>query len=94
MNEQIAKAKEIGADFVELHTGTYANLFIEHVLGKDVKTKSREELRILAPQSIDKLPEIVKTEALRLKAAAEYAQSIGLKTNLGHGMTEPIYCRC
>lgn len=53
--EQIKIAKEIGADFVEVHTGPYAN----------------------DPGEI---------EFKKVKEAIKYAQSIGLKTNAGHGL--------
>lgn len=53
--EQIKCAKEIGADFVEIHTGTYAN------------NSTKEELE-----------KVVK--------AIKHAQSLGLKTNAGHGL--------
>lgn len=53
--EQIKSAKEIGADFVEIHTGTYAN------------NPSEDELN-------------------RVKEAILFAQSLGLKTNAGHGL--------
>ena len=53
--EQIKIAKEIGADFVEIHTGPYA------------ENLSEKELNIV-------------------KEAISYAQSLGLKTNAGHGL--------
>ena len=55
---QIALAGEIGADYIELHTGTYANT---------VGTRQVMELD-------------------RLIAAAEFASSLGLKVNAGHGI--------
>ena len=62
-SEQIKTAKEIGADFVEIHTGPYA------------ENPSEKELYIV-------------------KEAVSYAQSLGLKTNAGHGLnyenTSPI----
>ena len=53
--EQIKIAKDIGADFVEIHTGPYA------------ENPSEKELEIV-------------------KEAVSYAQSLGLKTNAGHGL--------
>ncbi len=53
--EQIKIAKEIGADFVEIHTGPYA------------ENPNEKELIIV-------------------KEAVSYAQSLGLKTNVGHGL--------
>lgn len=61
--EQIKTAKEIGADFVEIHTGPYA------------ENPNEKELGIV-------------------RGAVSYAQSLGLKTNAGHGLnyqnTAPI----
>ena len=54
-HEQIKTAKELGADFVEVHTGPYAN--------------NPNEL-----------------ELKKVKDAVKFAQSIGLKTNAGHGL--------
>lgn len=64
VKEHIDAAKDIGVEFIELHTGTYANLFIDN----GFEDETQEEFE-------------------RLKKAAEYAQSIGLNVNLGHGMT-------
>ena len=61
--KQIKIAKEIGADFIEIHTGPYA------------ENPNEKELNIV-------------------KEAVSYAQSLGLKTNAGHGLnyqnTAPI----
>jgi len=61
--EQVEASAEAEADFIELHTGRYAQA--SYVKGK---TKAiREELK-----------KIIK--------AAEYAQSLGLRVNAGHGL--------
>ena len=52
---QIKTAHEIGADFVEIHTGPYAN-------------------------------EPSELELTKVKEALSFAQSLGLKTNAGHGL--------
>ena len=57
--KQVQAAYETGAQFIELHTGTYSNTF-----GTDKETQSFEDL----------------------KTAAEFAQSLGLKVNAGHGL--------
>ncbi len=57
---QIAKAKETGAQVIELHTGKYAD-----TLGSD----QLQELE-------------------RIRVAAKYGKSIGLKVNAGHGLHE------
>jgi len=57
--KQVEAAYKTGAQFIELHTGTYSNTF-----GTDMEEKA----------------------FLDLKNATEYAQSLGLKVNAGHGL--------
>lgn len=57
--EQVNASKKTGAQFIEMHTGSYAEAF-----GTDDE----------------------QTEFLKLKNAAQLAQSIGLKVNAGHGL--------
>jgi len=59
-NDQIAASKDTGADYIELHTGAYAN----------------------ARTEVERLPFLAK-----LKSAAEYALTLGLRVNAGHGLT-------
>ena len=67
--KQVDATKETGAEFIEIHTGTYAD--------------ARDE-------------KAVYSELSRIYKAAEYASSIGLRVNAGHGLdyknTPPI-CR-
>lgn len=87
IKEQIETAKQIGAEYIELHTGTYANLFIKYHSEKATMgalTTGQEE-----PIFYEGLTQALKDEADRLKEAVNYAQSLGLKTNLGHGLTVP-----
>lgn len=57
---QIAKAKEAGAQVVELHTGQYA---------QTDGTAQQQELK-------------------RIRKAAQFGKSLGLKVNAGHGLNE------
>jgi len=57
--DQVKAAHKTGAQFIELHTGQFAESF---------GTESEEK------------------EFLKLKEAATYAQSLGLKVNAGHGL--------
>lgn len=84
--EQIEASKEIGAQFVELHTGTYANLFIKYHADKAAIGATYIQGTKL---NFSDLVEPVQQEVLRLQKATTYAQSIGLKANLGHGLTIP-----
>jgi pyridoxine 5-phosphate synthase len=82
---QIEAAREIGVEYIELHTGTYANLFIKYhaeLAGYGAFAISAEE-----KISYANLAQPVKEEVDRLALAVNHAQSIGLKTNLGHGLT-------
>ena len=56
---QVKAAKETGAQFIELHTGTYSNAF---------GTKDEEKV------------------FNELKEATDYAHSLGLRVNAGHGL--------
>lgn len=57
--EQIKAAKEIGSEFIEIHTGHFA----------DAQSKIEQE-----------------RELRKILKSIEYAQKIGLKVNLGHGL--------
>ena len=57
--ETIDLSKKIGADFIEIHTGKYANAVEISALEKEFE---------------------------KIKFAAEYAKSIGLGVNAGHGL--------
>lgn len=57
--EQVLAASKTGAQFIELHTGSYSETY---------GTENEEK------------------EFLKLKEAAIYAQSLGLKVNAGHGL--------
>lgn len=85
VEEQIAASKEIGAAFVEIHTGTYANLFIQYHADRANYLLARD----LMPLAFNDLVKPVQDELLRIDAAMKFAQELGLKTNLGHGLTIP-----
>lgn len=57
--KQVKASAETGADFIELHTGSFANAYAA---------------------------ENCEEEFQKLKKAAVYAQSLGLKVNAGHGL--------
>lgn len=80
IKEQIELAKDLGAEFVELHTGTYANVFLEE---QDNKTRLVGE----ASYDLEALGNKTQEEIARLQGASAYAHSIGLNVNLGHGLT-------
>jgi pyridoxine 5-phosphate synthase len=84
--EQIEMANQIGAEFVEIHTGTYANLFIKYhsedaIIGAFYNSQMKEAI------SFENLATPIKEEVGRIREAVDLAHELGLKTNLGHGLT-------
>lgn len=57
--KQVEAAKRTNADYIELHTGFFANAFLRGDYSKELN---------------------------KLKQAAEFAQSLGIKVNAGHGL--------
>jgi pyridoxine 5-phosphate synthase len=82
--EQLDAAARTGAEFVELHTGAFAEDFFERtsltastcdLKGTPQKKSDSRECRI------EDLPELE-----RLIAGAKHADSLGLRVNAGHGL--------
>jgi pyridoxine 5-phosphate synthase len=71
--KQVAAAKSVGANFVELHTGTYANL-------------ADQDLADAARRRKCELGEAARAELQRIRDAAKSARALGLKPNAGHGL--------
>jgi pyridoxine 5-phosphate synthase len=83
---QIEAAARLGANFVELHTGTYANLADADLAtsnrnGERRGGKTRSESEVIA-----ELGGAARAELERLRAAAKLARSLKLKPNAGHGL--------
>ena len=70
--DQIEAAARIGAEFIELHTGAFAESFFDSTRGPADGVGVRPT---------GDLPELT-----RLIAGAEHAHSLGLKVNAGHGL--------
>jgi pyridoxine 5-phosphate synthase len=70
---QLAAAAALGADFVELHTGSYANL-----ADADLLAAARAEPAKLGESSLAELEKI--------RVAASAARALKLKFNAGHGL--------
>ncbi len=87
IKEQIDAVKAINADFIELHTGSFANYFIDDFKEEMPFNKSHDAKNFERKLDYSKLSEKTINEAKRLKEAANYAKSIGLRVNLGHGLT-------
>ncbi len=70
---QIAAAARLGADFVEIHTGAYANL-------------ADADLARACGAKFPQLGEAAEAELRRIRDAVKAARAAGLKPNAGHGL--------
>ena len=82
--EQIDAAARTGAEFIELHTGAFAENFFE----RTNKTASTSDLKEATQKNSGSLERRVEDlpELDRLVAGAKRAHSLGLKVNAGHGL--------
>ena len=74
--KQIEAAARVGSQFIELHTGQFAEEF-----GRESRVESRES----RPTSSTLDPRL-STELQRLISGAKLANQLGLKVNAGHGL--------
>jgi pyridoxine 5-phosphate synthase len=80
--ENVKKAKELGADAVEFHTGRYANIFL--MLNSNL---SRTKFAVKELDTDRKaLKKALKKEIKGLKTCAALAKSLGLEVAAGHGL--------
>ncbi len=78
--KQIAASARIGSQFVELHTGAFAEEFF---LGAPA---SRRRVGSRKPEHAGGTPALPGNELARLIAGAQQAHALGLKVNAGHGL--------
>lgn len=71
--KQLAAARNVGANHVELHTGTYARLADQDL----AEPRRRPNLE---------LGEEAQAELQRIRDAVKAARALGLKVNAGHGL--------
>ena len=76
--KQIEASARIGAQFVELHTGQFAEAFLKVESGKR-KAEMNQSLLTSAAASFE-------AELQRLIAGAKQAHALGLQVNAGHGL--------
>jgi len=76
------KAKELGVEMVELHTGLYSNLFAMLHSNLPYSNHSIQELNL----SRTELTLRLETALQQLKSAANHAKKIGLEVAAGHGL--------
>lgn len=82
--EQIDAAARTGAEFIELHTGAFADNFFERtgLTASACDLKGTPQKKPNAPECrIEDLPELE-----RLIVGAKHAHSLGLQVNAGHGL--------
>ena len=91
--KQIEASARVGSQFVELHTGQFAEEF--HRWGEAPDEPKKNGGRAQAPAREDTRPTNLP-ELQRLFAGAELAHQLGLKINAGHGLNYenlPALCR-
>jgi len=80
--ESVSEAKRLEVDWVELHTGNFANIYAMLYLGLKNSHNFIEELNLSRAILKDKL----KKSLMALKNSSDLASSIGLKVAAGHGL--------
>ena len=88
--KQIEAAAKIGAQFVELHTGQFAEDFFQQrncrSRGDEALTEKSEPGNRKIDQSLLTSAPTDKIELERLISAAKQAHGLGIKVNAGHGL--------
>ncbi|HLK87504.1 MAG TPA: pyridoxine 5'-phosphate synthase [Candidatus Binataceae bacterium] len=80
---QIEAAAALGADFVEIHTGAWANLADKDFAERDVR--GVDSPRAIEPADLKPGP-AAQAELRRIRDAVRAARAAGLKANAGHGL--------
>jgi len=76
------KSKELGAEMVELHTGTFANLFAMLHSSLPYSNHSVKEYALPRYELSERLEKAIED----IKNAAIHANKIGLEVAAGHGL--------
>ncbi len=80
--QAVELSKKLGAQWVELHTGTYANLYAMRYSALPHSHHAIDELRATRGELDVQLQKALND----IKIAADHAHSIGLKVAAGHGL--------
>ena len=78
----IELTKEIGAEWIELHTGLYSNIFAMLFSNLSYTKHSIKELE--SPRA--KLKELLEKSIKEIEESTAYANTLGLKVAAGHGL--------
>lgn len=81
--EAVDISHKLGVQWVELHTGTYANLYAMRHSALPHSHHAIEELRLLTRHELD---EQLRKALEAITSAAEHAHDLGLKVAAGHGL--------
>lgn len=80
--QAIELSRDLGVEWIELHTGRYANLYQMYYSNLSRTAHSVKELEL----SKDQLQSLLFSEIEKLHYSAEFASNIGLKVAAGHGL--------
>ncbi len=80
--ETITRADALGADWIELHTGTYANIYA--MLYSQLSRSHHSIKSLELPRHT--LQTMLAENLTALESAADHASSMGLKVAAGHGL--------
>ena len=78
----IELSKKLGVEWIELHTGTFANIYAMLNSGLNKTHHSIKELELSREELSHKLSQSTK----EIKASSKLARQIGLKVAAGHGL--------
>ncbi|MDQ1338140.1 MAG: pyridoxine 5-phosphate synthase [Campylobacterota bacterium] len=80
--EAVEKSKKLGAEMVELHTGSFANIYAMLYTSLSYSNHSVKELELPRHELAIKLEKSIA----EITAAAKHAKKIGLEVAAGHGL--------
>jgi pyridoxine 5-phosphate synthase len=80
--KSVELSKELGVEWIELHTGAFANLFAGLYTNLQ---KSHHKIDSL-PQSRKELKSALNSEIERIQTSAKFGKKLGLKVAGGHGL--------
>jgi len=80
--EAMEKSKELGAEMVELHTGSFANIF--NMLNSSLPSSHHSVKELELPRY--KLSSMLEESLEQIKLSAKHANKLGLEVAAGHGL--------
>jgi pyridoxine 5-phosphate synthase len=80
--KQIAASARTGSQFIELHTGKFAEDFLSNSRREEAQTSKYE----ISPSLLTSAATDYEPELQRLIAGSQQAHALGLKVNAGHGL--------